>query len=188
LPGPVGPPGPRGPQGPKGQTGPPGPQGPAGPAGPKGPSGPQGYQGPQGDVGVSAVVETHAYSTHGKKIACPAGQQVIGGGGVCANGLNFVGSEPWYHPQQSGWEIECDQVQSYGGNNGYGYGNDNDCTVWAICVEVGWQQLSSDDYDNSYDNTGYGYNQQQSYDNSGYGYNQQQSYDNSGYAQQPYYN
>lgn len=125
--GPQGPQGPQGPVGPVGSGGPMGPRGLQGPAGPQGPQGPQGAQGPAGVTSFNTLVGNGtcsrtryvnpplvagqyynggAYSYSGQpynwylmRVSCPAGKQIISGGGACIGGFiersMQIGTDQW---------------------------------------------------------------------------------------------
>jgi len=112
-----------------------GPQGPQGKKGPKGPQGKQGPPGPKGPAGLSPVLNTKIVSAKGKAVNCPAGQQVIGGGGHCNKGDALVKSAPIYGKAE-GWKIDC-QVPEYS------YGKKaEDCKVYAVCTSYSFEQAS----------------------------------------------
>jgi len=93
--------GPAGPQGPKGDPGESGPAGPTGPQGQPGPVGPQGSAGPMGPSGISGwqriisdpVTVNPGYGG-GASAECPAGKQVLGGGGNAFTGGQLISSQP----------------------------------------------------------------------------------------------
>lgn len=117
LVGPPGPEGPEGPQGPAGPAGPPGPEGAQGPPGPEGPAGPAGPPGPEGPPGSDAMascqtVEVAATAQQALAV-CPAGSQLISGGGSCDNTLLThpvqwqVGQIQVSQPTGTGWQLVC---------------------------------------------------------------------------------
>ncbi|HWP91296.1 MAG TPA: IPT/TIG domain-containing protein [Thermodesulfobacteriota bacterium] len=135
--GPQGEPGPEGPQGPQGERGPQGAQGPVGPQGPPGPQGPQGETGPQGPAGpqgpegppgiseyqivggtfFQAIPPLQQSLTY--TVLCPAGKNVIGGGGQCLIDSGApLGTYPVAMRQSqpnspgTGWELSCFNASS----------------------------------------------------------------------------
>jgi hypothetical protein len=87
--------GPAGPQGAKGNPGEPGPAGPTGPAGETGPGGPRGPSGISGlERTISDPVSVKAGYAGSAQVTCPAGKQVLGGGGSAHTGGQLVSSQP----------------------------------------------------------------------------------------------
>ena len=116
----AGPRGEPGPSGPQGETGPQGIQGETGPAGPTGPQGEPGPQGPAG-YGVSGkilVKATSASNSNGKTqtVECPAGKEVLGGGGYITGGSTKVviqSSYPTGDPIPTGWSVTAIETSNY---------------------------------------------------------------------------
>jgi Collagen triple helix repeat (20 copies) len=88
--------GPRGPQGARGPQGPPGPAGAAGAAGAAGPQGPQGFAG-----ATNTTVQVGSGNIGTDVVFCPAGQRVVGGGGIS--------------PAQDGYLWDSSPVDAMGG-------------------------------------------------------------------------
>jgi hypothetical protein len=101
--GPQGETGSMGPAGPQGEQGLIGPQGPKGDSGATGPAGPQGPTGPAGADGADGVsgwelvrgsTEFSSASHQFKRVECPSGKRVIGGGAFAQGKVNLVTGEP----------------------------------------------------------------------------------------------
>jgi hypothetical protein len=120
-PGPTGAPGPTGPAGADGAQGPQGPSGPSGPAGPAGATGASGPAGPAGPAGVSGrvvlVADSSFDATSPKYVnmTCPAGKQVVTGGGwVFGSGGSYVPvaiiADGDRNNTNTGWTVGADEM------------------------------------------------------------------------------
>ena len=110
-------PGPRGAQGAQGVAGAPGAQGPQGNAGPQGSAGVQGNAGPTGAPGAAGTPGISNYQTATSSLVtvpnggsgsaranCPAGTNVLGGGGITDVSNNVV-LEDSYNPSTTQWLV-----------------------------------------------------------------------------------
>jgi len=99
------------------------------------PAGPEGPAGPRGNTGPTCSMVTRMVSGTGTSISCPSATYVIGGGGQCAPGDVFSGSEPL---GKTAWTITCDsddedEEASYGGSS-YGVEEEEEEKIYAICI------------------------------------------------------
>ncbi len=103
---------------PAGQQGPAGPAGPAGPVGPAGPQGPAGLQGTNGVSGLQIVFATSPLNSDIEKsitATCPAGKQVIGGGGFAFNFTypDEVALVASYPANATSWRVVAQETDAY---------------------------------------------------------------------------
>ncbi len=130
LPGPVGADGAQGPAGPQGNPGVDGNDGAQGPAGPQGDPGVNGNDGAPGLSGLVTVSVTENRTNSGAQAAianCPAGKQVIGGGGYVSP-INGPLALQVSRPFGNGWEANAHTtvVQNFSWS----------VTAYAICATV----------------------------------------------------